>query len=722
MKSQTSLVIADVDMDANPTYITSSIATLLKDAQLPEWLDAIIAVKNDVIGSDREKMLSIQCGIVPRLLQWIADETINVDLRTESAIVLGSLSKGNADIINTLVQEKTVPVLLKALTNLNQRYTEAVLRCLRSIFLVNIESVSCLYEENKSGSTYIPHILSLINCSVVCQECITTIIEKCCLNKDHQEYLLESNTLGIFAPLLTSEFYKVQMPTLRCFANMCYKNTAVCTAVVAVPNLVEVFVDLMGRDKPSEMQLASAKVLTYLHRGGAIEATDCVISRKTLGTLVRMCKRDRPLEENVKGAETLAYLVEVDPDLQMIASNTDHLISTLSNYLHYKDVKKISSVDKKEVDWGSEMRRAAFLAFAAISANDEEIRDKVIKREGMIEQIMTCMGSSNQAEVAASLRCLQSLTRSVHQIRTVLHDNAVWKPLLTMLQSTNHEIMVLAMTCLCNLVLEFSPSKELTPERRWDDMDGWRLLLQGAAVDLLSEYCHSPDNTIRLNAIWAIMSLTYCSTENLRSRVIETMSTECIIKRIEDPVMIIRQKALAVVRNLLTTVHDGEERDSTSQRARNERRNGDKTIIDRMVKALGSEVIDAVFRTIRNPTLPVYVLEQALCALSNMADGPSCKAHIIGKTEDLKHVIKYLDSKSCPEQHQCLSLQLPVIQFISNLIDTSEDGAYQRKVVLKNLGVQQILEDMLTKWDKSESSINSPLIHSLNDTLKCLLT
>ncbi|CAL1544926.1 unnamed protein product [Lymnaea stagnalis] len=89
-------------------------------------------------------------------------------------------------------------------------------------------------------------------------------------------YLLESNTLDIFSPLLLSECYKVQMPTLRCFANMCYKNTAVRTAIVAVhyfisvPDLVPVFVELMGRDKPSEMQLAAAKVLTYLHRGGAI--------------------------------------------------------------------------------------------------------------------------------------------------------------------------------------------------------------------------------------------------------------------------------------------------------------------------------------------------------------------------------------------------------------------------------------------------------------------
>ena len=60
-----------------------------------------------------------------------------------------------------------------------------------------------------------------------------------------------------------------------------------------------------------------------------------------------MCKRDRPLEENVKGAETLAYLIEVDPALQVQASITDHLMTTLQHYLHYTDVKKVSSCDKK---------------------------------------------------------------------------------------------------------------------------------------------------------------------------------------------------------------------------------------------------------------------------------------------------------------------------------------------------------------------------------------
>ena len=37
---------------------------------------------------------------------------------------------------------------------------------------------------------------------------------------------------------------------------------------------------LTGRDKPSEMQLAAAKVLTYLHRAGVIPASEPVINRR----------------------------------------------------------------------------------------------------------------------------------------------------------------------------------------------------------------------------------------------------------------------------------------------------------------------------------------------------------------------------------------------------------------------------------------------------------
>lgn len=62
-----------------------------------------------------------------------------------------------------------------------------------------------------------------------------------------------------------------------------------------------------------------------------------------------MCKKDRTLEENVEGAENLAYLIEVDPELQRLASISDHVIKTLADYLKYGDVQQIGSRTQRKV-------------------------------------------------------------------------------------------------------------------------------------------------------------------------------------------------------------------------------------------------------------------------------------------------------------------------------------------------------------------------------------
>lgn len=63
-----------------------------------------------------------------------------------------------------------------------------------------------------------------------------------------------------------------------------------------------------------------------------------------------MCSKERLLEERVEGAETLAYLIETDVELQRIASITDHLIVMLADYFKYPssvsaitDIKRVRS-------------------------------------------------------------------------------------------------------------------------------------------------------------------------------------------------------------------------------------------------------------------------------------------------------------------------------------------------------------------------------------------
>ena len=91
----------------------------------------------------------------------------------------------------------------------------------------------------------------------------------------------------------------------------------------------------------------------------------------------------------------------------------------------------------------------------------------------------------------AAVRCLHSLSRSVQQLRTTFQDHSVWKPLMRLLQNADEYILAVASSTLCNLLLEFSPSKEP--------------ILESGAIELLCNLTRRDDSALRLNGIWALM-------------------------------------------------------------------------------------------------------------------------------------------------------------------------------------------------------------------------
>lgn len=72
----------------------------------------------------------------------------------------------------------------------------------------------------------------------------------------------------------------------------------------------------------------------------------------------------------------------------------------------------------------------------------------------------------------------------------------VWRPLMTVLKTSNsEELVTVASSTLCNLLLEFSPSKE-------------HILDQGA-VEFLCGLTRRPHPGLRLNAVWALMNMAF---------------------------------------------------------------------------------------------------------------------------------------------------------------------------------------------------------------------
>uniref|UniRef100_A0A8C2A1S3 Armadillo repeat-containing protein 8 n=1 Tax=Cyprinus carpio TaxID=7962 RepID=A0A8C2A1S3_CYPCA len=363
-------------------------------------LQGVIDMKNAVIGNNRQKANLIVLGAVPRLLYLLQQSSSSLELRTECAVVLGSLAMGTENNIKSLVDCHIIPALLQGLLCSDLIFIEACLRCLRTVFISPVTPVQLLYTD----PTVIPHLMSLLSRSQHTQEYITQIFAHCCKTPEHQTVLFNHGAIQNIAPLLISPSFKVRMQALKCFSVLAYENAQVSMTLVNVlvdgEQLSQVFVRMMQRDKPIEMQLTAAKCLTYMCRAGAIRTDDNCIVLKTLPCLVRMCSKERLLEERVEGAETLAYLMEPDIELQRIASVTDHLVSMLADYFKYpSSVSAITDIKRLDHDLkhAHELRQAAFKLYASLGSNDEDIRKKPILESGVIELLCSLTQSDSPA-------------------------------------------------------------------------------------------------------------------------------------------------------------------------------------------------------------------------------------------------------------------------------------------------------------------------------------
>ncbi|KAB1283246.1 Armadillo repeat-containing protein 8, partial [Camelus dromedarius] len=130
---------------------------------------------------------------------------------------------------------------------------------------------------------------------------------------------------------------------------------------------------------------------------------------------------------------------------------------------------------------------------------------QIIETENMMDRIVTGLSESS---VKTFTKCLHSLSRSVQQLRTSFQDHAVWKPLMKVLQNAPDEILVVASSMLCNLLLEFSPSKE---------------------------------------------NMAFQAEQKIKADILRSLSTEQLFRLLSDSDLNVLMKTLGLLRNLLST-------------------------------------------------------------------------------------------------------------------------------------------------------------------------
>ncbi|XP_028409073.1 armadillo repeat-containing protein 8-like [Dendronephthya gigantea] len=619
---------------------------LSSDAEIS--LQAARNIKNVVIGSKANKKAFIQLDIASNLVHLLQREQTNIELAIEAVVILGSLARADDETVTILLAHSIIPLFLQGLKNSNRKLAEASIRSLRTFYISPQTPVDPIYEDTSN----INCLIQLLCGTHIESECAAHILARCCQNSVHQKLLARSGLIEALVPLVGSSNPKLQLPALQCYAALSLENEVIAdmmkTATFKNESLIEVLKRLLPGDKPDAIRLSAAKCLTNLSRAGAFPTTDPLVRLKVLPCLVKLCKKEKEITIRAESAEVLGYLIEEDAGLQQTAAIADHLIPTLANYLRKNDLNE---------DDYARMRETALKAFASLGASDEDIRKRIIETESTMDHVVMGIEDSRITVQLAAVKCLHSLSRSVHQLRTTFQDNAVWKPLMKLLQGASEEVLKVASSAVCNLLLEFSPSKES--------------ILEAGAVKLLVELTKHENNALRLNGVWGLMNMAYQSDENTKNRILERLGTGQIFHLLEDNDTQVVMKTLGLMRNLLSG------RDN----------------IDHIMALHGSDVMRSLQPIIDDNSSQICeVKEQALCILGNIANGRTAKDYLMSDDGLLKRLKHYITQDN-------VKLKMAAIYCISNLAWSTDEGASERQTVFRDLGILKLLQDLSTTAD-----------------------
>jgi hypothetical protein len=286
------------------------------------------------------------------------------------------------------------------------------------------------------------------------------------------------------------------------------------------------------------------------------------------------------------------------------------------------------------------------------------------------------LSQQHGAVKVAAMTCLLSLSRSVFQLRTLFQEMHFWR-LLRWFGSSQApvappmEIFAAATALMCNLLLQFSPCRET--------------ILEAGAIEILCAATKREDQSIRLNGVWALMNVAFQADQATKSQILTCLGTDQVFSLLSETDERILIKTLGLIRNILAT----------------------RCHIDFFMGLYGRHIVQAVVLVLEADH-STSVKEQALCILSNIADGESAKDYIIENEDVLKKIAAYL-------RHSDVDLVKAAVGCVFNLVhcplllepaDDDEDvvaandsgdirdAATDRHKKLREIGIYSILQQL----------------------------
>lgn len=199
------------------------------------------------------------------------------------------------------------------------------------------------------------------------------------------------------------------------------------------------------------------------------------------------------------------------------------------------------------------LRESVLVALAAIASDKDEYRKTIID-QGVIPFVIRTLKSgdansppvpqtipqtgstlesrkvpagNHKDAILAACGAARALSRSVSTLRTSLMDAGLAAPLFVLLRCQDIELQIAATAVVVNLVLSFSPMREvrILPLLVFFEnvLSLSQAIVEAGALKILCEHAHSMNTNLRLNSVWALKHLVYEASKDIKMKCLEEL-------------------------------------------------------------------------------------------------------------------------------------------------------------------------------------------------------
>eukprot|EP00347_Sterkiella_histriomuscorum_P015675 403356120 len=630
----------------------------LKDEPQDIKLQKLQKLKNLLIGSQEYKEIYFNRGLIETLFSMVGKEQ-NDKVLQEIITLINCYFFDFPQAIDCMKMYNTTFIqmhfFLSTYKDGSPQLIDIVLRILRNALLHDI--VKAKEFENQNVIKELAPLMTTKSRVMI----IAKIVSILCQNNNiRAEISGEQACLDILLKYVTENQLKISeecfLNCLAALAEITTNNKANCLLIYDNHKILEVLSRNL-RHSENLVKIKTARIFTNLNKYYKLpreyQAQFKWVMMQMAQLIPLLGDDERPVSEILriirrisKNTKDRKFLQKVASDIMIIEKLCDIIVSGRTLSAFDFDEQFDVEMDGSQDDPAIRQKCTVLRTLAALTSDQETCRKKIAENKNFLVELLSILKSTSKEAKYTACKLFVSLTRSDKMIKSIILEAGEFtKELQKIFLESDNDARLQLTSCkaLCNLAIDFQ--KNFSSET--------------AFLKKLIIIAKSDNQDLKVAACFTLKNLLYRCSRDVKLIVTKELTSDVLLKLLEDSNLKVQEQGLMIYRNLLYHKDD-------IQQTLND---GGDTLINQIELNLDS----------KQPT----IVTQTLYVLSSIANGNQKQRKLIFEDRFFNRCLQLLKSTDNS------SIKIGVVNYIINLAYKETDNKIKEK--LNDIKVSDLL-------------------------------